>query len=817
MRSFAFFLSLVLTIALTWLLSNPITPNPQNPTIPPLGNLLNPFSGFWQNGEQTNFPSESYDLAGLNEAVKIVFDDRLVPHIFAQNEEDAYFAQGYITAQHRLFQMDLSTRKASGRLAEILGPDLLAIDKRQRRLGLAYAASNSLKVWAASPSFAKLEAYTAGINAYISKLEPKDYPVEFKLLDYSPEEWTPMKTSLMLKNMAQTLCFRNMDLEATNTLAHFGQETFDFLYSDNNPKESPIIPAEVKWNFKQQLQDSIINSSLSQLPLPRRESTQMPDGIGSNNWAVAGSKTSTKGPILCNDPHLPLTLPSTWYEVQLQSPEQNVYGVSLPGVPGVMIGFNNDVAWGMTNVAHDVLDWYTINWAEAKKESYFYDGKLMNVDKVIERYEVKGQGVVYDTVKYTVWGPVVYESKGHSKQDLAMRWMAHFEPEDSEIEVINKLNKAKNYDDYAAALKPYAVPAQNFAFASREGDIALKVQGRFPNKRNTQGRFIQDGSTSSNDWQGFIPEAHNPKVKNPKRGFVASANQRSTGTDYPYYYNGRFEDYRGRVLNSFLEKMDNIIPKDMMDLQNNTFSLKAKEALELMLPLVDRTNLDEWERDYLTQLDQWDCRYNPESTAPILFEQWFNSFYKMTWDEIFALQNQKDILIPEEWRTIALLKDAPTNDFFDIKNTPKKEQAKDVINKAFKMMSAKIASKEDAKESLLWKDQQNVKIKHLTRGHFFGAESISIGGSPNALNAVKSKALNPKLQVDLGPSWRMIVSFGEELEAFGVYPGGQSGNPGSIYYDNMIKDWAKGEYYKLLFVEQAEDLGERTLYQVDLK
>ncbi|MFT7452840.1 MAG: penicillin amidase, partial [Patescibacteria group bacterium] len=456
MRSFLFFLSLAITVALIWLLSNSIRPNPQNPSIPPLGNLLNPFTGFWQNGEQTKYPSESYDLAGLNEPVKITLDDRLVPHIFAQNEKDAYFAQGYITAQHRLFQMDLASRKAAGRLSEIFGDVTLSTDKDQRRLGMVYAATNTLKVWKESPAaFAKLEAYTAGVNAYINKLKPKDYPVEFKLLDYSPETWTPLKTSLMLKNMAQTLCIRNMDLEATNTLAHFGQETFDLLYSDNNPKESPVIPAEIKWNFKQQLQDSIINSTLSQLPLPRREGTQMPDGIGSNNWAVAGSKTNTKGPILCNDPHLPLTLPSVWYEVQLHSPGLNVYGVSLPGVPGVMIGFNKDIAWGMTNVAHDVLDWYTINWAEAKKESYFYDGKLMAVDKVVERYEIKGQGVVYDTVKYTVWGPVVYESKGHAKQDLAMRWMAHFEPEASEIEVINNLNKAKNYDDYAVALKPY--------------------------------------------------------------------------------------------------------------------------------------------------------------------------------------------------------------------------------------------------------------------------------------------------------------------------------------------------------------------------
>jgi penicillin G amidase len=808
MRTFAFLLSLIVTISLTWVLCNPVPL--ENQTLPPFGSLFNPFTGFWQNGEPKQYASYSYTLNGTSQPVTIVFDDRLVPHIFAQNEKDALFAQGFVTAQYRLFQMDLATRAVSGRLSEILGDKLLEVDKLQRRKGLVYGATNTLKVWQQTEAFKKLEAYTAGVNAYINSLQKKDYPVEFKLLNFEPELWTPLKTSLMLKNMAQTLCMREDDLAATNTLAHFGKETFDFLFSDNNPKESPVIPLEVKWDFKPQIQDSIILSSLrEQVPLPRRQDVRMPDGIGSNNWAVSGKKTNTNGPILCNDPHLPLTLPSIWYEVQLHSPEQNVYGVSLPGVPGVMIGFNKDIAWGMTNVSHDVLDWYTINWAEAKKESYFYDGKLMKVDKVIERYDVKGRGIVYDTVKYTVWGPVVYESEGHAKQDLAMRWMAHFEPPASEIEIISNLNKSKNFDDYAAAIQPYSVPAQNFIFASRSGDIALKVQGRFPNKRITQGRFIQDGSYSSNDWQGFIPEVHNPMVKNPESGFVSSANQRSTGPDYPYYYNGSFEDYRGRVLNDYLEKMSNITTNDMKGLQNDNFSLKAKDALKLMLPLVDRSELDQWEEDYLNLLSKWDCRYAPESKSPILFEKWFSAFYDMIWDEMEEIQLSKDILMPEEWRTIALLEQHPEHIFFDQKKTADKEVGKNIVNLSFRRMCSEISTLENEKISLVWKDQQNISIKHLLRKDFFSAHKIAIGGTPNALNAMNTNGF--------GPSWRMIVSFEDELKAYGVYPGGQSGNPGSIYYDNMIEPWAKGDYFELLFVDNPEALGSHKLFEMELQ
>ncbi|HHS95882.1 MAG TPA: penicillin acylase family protein, partial [Phaeodactylibacter sp.] len=622
-------------------------------------------------------------MPDLEQTVEIAFDKRLVPHIFAQNEKDLLFAQGYVIAMHRLFQMDLSTRAVSGRLAEVLGEKLLPRDMLQRRKGLVFAAANSLKVWKQSPSFEKLEAYTAGINAYIQAMQPKDYPIEFKLLDYTPELWTPFKTILMLKNMAQTLCMREHDLEASNTLALLGEETYEFLYADNNPKESPVIPREVKWDFIQKKHDSLFLSTLNQiLPLPRRKDNYPPEGIGSNNWALSGKKTITRKPILCNDPHLPLTLPSIWYEVQLHTPELNAYGVSLPGVPGVVIGFNENIAWGMTNVGHDVLDWYRIQWAEANKESYFYDGKIKQVDKVIEEFKVRGKAMVYDTVKYTIWGPITYEEEGHDKQDLAMRWLPHLEPLGPEIEFISKLNKASNYDEYVAAIKHHSSPAQNFVFADRHGDIALKVQGRFPLKRKGQGAFVQDGSKSSNDWQGFIPEPHNPAVKNPKRAFVSSANQRSTAEDYPYSYNGSFEDWRGRTLNNYLEKMNNATIQDMMDLQLSTFSLKAKEALELMLPLVNRTNLEQEEREYLRQLDQWSCRYDAESTEAILFEEWFDYFYDMTWDEMIAAQKQKDILFPEEWRTIFLLENYPNNIFFDIKATKQKENAKMIVNQS---------------------------------------------------------------------------------------------------------------------------------------
>ena len=780
--------------------------------IPPIGKLFNPFTGFWQNAAYSDFVLDSFPNQEISEEVKVIYDERLVPHIFAQNDLDLSYAQGYVTAKHRLWQMDMIARLSAGRLSEVIGEKMLEKDKEQRRKGMVWAAENTIRAWSQSKEeYPKLQAFVKGINAYINSLEPKDYPIEFKLLDYAPEEWTELKTALLSKNMAATLCMREQDREASNALAVFGRETFDFLYPDYNPKQSPIIPEEVKWDFKNPLNTAISMPQNDLSLVPRRSYPVPPEGIGSNNWAVSGKKTASGYPILCNDPHLPLTLPSTWFEIQLQTPTQNVYGVSLPGMPGIMIGFNENISWGLTNVGHDVLDWYRINWAEANKSTYFLDNKIKEVDKVIETIKVKGKGVIYDTVKYTVWGPIVEETKNNNSQDLAMRWLAHMEPDINELSTFSKLNKAKNYDDFYNALQHYNAPAQNIAFASRDGDIALKVQGLFPLKRKEQGRFVQDGSQSANGWTKFIPKEHNPSVKNPNQGFVASANQRSTSPDYPYYYNGGFEDYRGRILNRILSKMDNISPEDMMALQNNNFSIKAEDALPLMIKYVDLTDLDETDEAYLDQLKEWNYKYTAEAICPILFEEWFKAFNKNTWDEVYTLAKKMDILFPESWRTIALLEDHPDNIFFDKKNTKKIEQAKDIVHQSFKEMSNTVQNLEiDNNGNLEWYKYRNATVNHLLNIPAFSRANIKSGGCANALNAIRGGQTALK---GWAPSWRMVVAFGEEtIEAYGIYPGGQSGNPASKYYDNMINDWTEGKYYKLHFLKTPEDLGEHTLF-----
>ena len=770
---------------------------------PPLGKFINPFTGFWQNGEvQGEEKDVDLQFDQLSSEVKVVFDDRLVPHIFADNFKDASFVQGYITAKYRLWQMDISTRSVAGRLSEILGEVMVKRDKNQRRKGLVFAAENALASWKRNPEeFDMVKAYSDGVNAYLSTLKPKDYPLEFKILNYKPEAWTPLKSALFFKNMAETLCSRNYDVQATNTLAALGEERFAFLYPEYNPKQSPVIPSEVKYAFdtvsvnRPDNPPTMIGEVFLIDPLP-----QPSEFLGSNNWAVSGRKTASGYPILCNDPHLGLTLPSIWYEVQLRTPEASVYGVSLPSLPGVLIGFNEHIAWGQTNVGQDVLDWYRIKWADDSKKKYLVDDKELEVEEVVELIKVRGLNEpILDTVKYTIWGPIVYESDDSPYQDLAMRWVAHDMPKEKEtyeIGVFTKLAKAKNYGEYREAIEFYDSPAQNFAFASTEGDIALMIGGKFPLKKDQQGRFIQDGSKSKNAWQGFIPKSQTPKVVNPVREFIASANQHSTDPSYPYYYLGGFDDYRGRLINRLLEDMDGITIEDMKGLQNNNYSLEAEEMLPLLLRLVNAEELNPEAKKALTQLKQWDFIFDKDEIEPAMYVEWSNEVYRQTFDEIYALNDSFPVSFPETWRLVELLDTMPQHDIFDLQITSELENASSIVTKSFNKIWED--NKDDfSREDFNWNQYKKTSISHMARIPGLTVSDFSIGGYSQAPNAVKRGH---------GPSWRMIVELGPEVKAHGVYPGGQSGNPGSKYYDQMIDQWAEGEYNELNFLKSPADL-----------
>ena len=772
--------------------------------LPPILKFLNPFTGFWQNAESSSVAhSKRLVLKNAHDKIEILFDDRMIPHVFAQNDHDVYYAQGYVTAMHRLWQMDFQTRFAAGRISEVVGAKAIDVDKYQRRMGMMYGAEKSLEGMMADPqSREMLLAYTEGINDYIKSLDRKKLPVEYKLLNFKPEPWSPIKCALLLKQMSAVLAMGSDEFYMSNILKKYGPEITKDLFPDYPFKEDPIIPVGTKWNFKP-LPVPPPPKSFTEMMTTNIATKQKVEGIGSNNWAVSGAKTASGFPVLANDPHLDLTLPSIWYQIQLHAPGINAYGVSLPGSPGVIIGFNQNIAWGVTNVAADVLDFYQIKFKDDKHDSYWYNNKWNETKPRYETIKIKGAKDIVDTVYYTHHGPIVYFQKPNYSRAKnvptghALRWIAH--EKSNELKTFYLMNRAKNYTDYRNALPYFTAPAQNFIFASAYNDIAITPNGRFPLKWKNQGKFILDGTDPSNDWQGWIPASQNPTVKNPPRNFVSSANQSSTDPTYPYYINWEFSPYeRGKRINDRLAAMKNITADSMRNLQMDSYSIMAENLVPYILPLVNNAELNATQKESYNLVSKWNKYFDSKSVAASVFDLWTKRLSTEIWDDEFG---DKDVPMryPSRDRTIELIQKDPNSKWFDNVKTSKKETLADLVNSSFKYACDSLERKYGPiGEEWAWGNFKNSNVPHLAKIPGFGSKKLPIGGSKSTVNALSETN---------GPSWRMVIELGKTPKGHGVYPGGQSGNPGSPFYDNMIDTWAEGKLYDLFFMQSPNDKG----------
>ena len=769
---------------------------------PPLLKFLNPFTGFWQNAESSIVnKNHNISLKNTKDKIDIYFDDRMIPHVFAQNDHDLYYAQGYITAMHRLWQMDFQTRFAAGRISEVVGKKAIELDRYQRRMGMLYGAENSLKGMMADPKAKEMiMAYTQGINDYIKSLKDADLPVEYKLLDFKPEPWEPVKCALLLKQMSAVLAMGSDEFYMTNILNKFGPDVTKDLFPDYPFKEDPIIPVGTKWNFKP-LPVPETPKSFTEMMTTGIMTKQKEEGIGSNNWAVSGAKTASGSPILANDPHLDLSLPSIWYQIQLHAPGVNSYGVSLPGAPGIIIGFNNQIAWGVTNVAADVLDFYQIKFKDDTHKNYWYNNQWKNTTERIERIKVRGTTDELDTVIYTHHGPVVYFQKpAFSKADNvptgnALRWIAH--DESNELMTFYYLNRGKNYDDYKKALTYFTAPAQNFIFASADNDIAITPNGKFPLKWKNQGKFILDGTDPAYDWHGWIPADQNPTVKNPPRNFVSSANQSSTDTTYPYYINWEFSPYeRGKRINDRLSAMNKINVDSMRNLQMDTYSIFAENLLPYILPLVNTAALNATQKEAFNTVKNWNKYFNAHEIGASVFDLWAKRLFFEIWDNKFT-DPKVPMRYPSRDRTIELIQKDPNSKWFDNVKTEKKETLSDLVNQSLVFTCDSLQHKNGPiGKDWEWAKIKNSHVPHLAKIPGFGSKTLLIGGSKSTVDALSETN---------GPSWRMVIELGKNPKGHGVYPGGQSGNPGSPFYDNMIDTWAEGKLYDLFFMQSPDD------------
>jgi len=803
MRIVSFIISAAVTIGLIVILNIPLTIG-ENKT-PRLGAFLSPQDGFWQNAEPSDYDfNEKIILPYLKRKIEVYFDQRLVPHVYAEKESDAYFVQGYLHARFRLWQMEFQTHAAAGRLSEIMGESrggtsFLKIDRFFRRLGMVYGAERSLKKLQ-SDSITRRESkmYTNGVNAYIESLKPNQIPLEYKLLDYKPEKWTELKTQLFLKYMAYDLAGGDNDFEMTNAKSIFSPADIEKLYPTIQDSLDPIVPKGTQFlppvlhpQIPENKDSAYYNVKDSSDSLQKPFVLKPNKNNGSNNWAVAGSKTQSGAPILCNDPHLGLNFPSLWYEMQISTPTFNAYGVSFPGAPSIVIGFNDSIAWGLTNAGRDVKDYYEISFRDSTMKEYMYNGKWVKSAFRNEIIKVKDKPDVTERIAMTVFGPVMYDrtysNPLKNNKYYAVRWKAH-DPS-NELLAFNRLNHAKNFVDYIKAISTFQCPGQNFIFASKSGNIAIREQGQFPAKWRRQGDYVMPGADSSYSWKGFIPAKENPTVFNPQRGFVSSANQLAADEKYPYYLGGEANIYRGISINRKLRQMNNITIEDMEKMQTDNYNVFAQMARPVLLKYLDKSKLTADEKMYVNKFKSWNLKSDINEQGPAIFKLWWDEFENAVYKDEFSA-NDLPLKWPDESTLLeGLLKDSAYKFVNDI-NTPAIENINDIVLKAYRSAYKQIKAADD-KHQLTWGKFKDTGIRHLLKIPALSRLHLPVGGGENIINATTGNH---------GPSWRMIVQLTGNTEAYGVYPGGQSGNPGSKYYDTFVDTWVSGQYYPLLFL-----------------
>lgn len=767
--------------------------------VPPLGKTLNPFIGIIQNDQEKflNDPQLTENNLGLSDSVSVFFDQQKVPHIYAKKTEDLYFSQGYVTAMLRLWQMDFSSYVSAGRLSEIFnGDNYLQYDRNQRRIGMLEAAKQSLTFIEKDPETKKiLSAYTRGVNAYINRLNYRTLPFEYKLFNYKPEQWSNLKSVLIMKLMANTLSGYENDLEMSRLMLILGEKKFNLLYPDFYPNITPIV------NYPKRKSPSVFNKA--KLPdylnfsfissISSKPKTTFNPKLGSNSWVISGKKTKSGFPILASDPHLNLTLPCVWLQMQLSSPGLNAYGVSIPGTPSIIIGFNKNIAWGITNGADDVKDWYKLQVSKDYK-TYKLDGNWVKLNSRIEEIRRKGQKPLLDTIYSSKLGPIVNDNSFSSQRDLidyAMKW--ELATPSNEFLTFIHLSKATNYREYKDALKYFSSPIQNFTFAGNDGNIAVNHQGRMPIKSSSQGRFILDGSNSSSLNTKYIPFDSLPQQINPKCNYLISANQHPTDSNYRYYYSGFHSENRANQIDKMLSKENQFDIEKVKKMQLDNTNSFAVSALPILFKNMNKSELNGNEKNIYHSLKKWNGSYDYNSENAKFFELWWSQIRDLTWDELRKFPFR--LIHPDDHVLLNLIDTDPSNIYFDILSTSKKENTSDIIYESFVKASNEYL-KLKSKESLKWGDLNRVSFLHLTRTPAFSKLNLPSAGHPEAINAISNS---------WGPSWRMIVQLGNTPVAYGIYPGGQSGNIGGKYYDNFINDWLHGKYYRLNFYASSDE------------
>lgn len=772
------------------------------------------------------------ELAGLQDVVHVYRDEYGVPQIYAMNEHDLYFAQGFVHAQERFWQMEFWRHIGQGRISEIIGEAGLEQDRFIRTVGWNRMAEGATEYVAqeAPETMVFLEAYSDGVNAYLAQ-QGDDVSVNRRILSlvgepWEIEPWEPLDSIAWSIVMAWDLG-GNWDAERDRAALarELGEATTADLLPAYPYEQRPVIaPTELMHNRDElapaEAESQLLPAGVDWSRVDTRVVGEPPElglamgstAVGSNNWAVAGAHTESGLPLLANDPHLGIQMPSIWYEMGLHGPGLNVAGFSFAGVPGIIIGHNDYVAWGVTNVGPDVQDLFIERINPSNPDQYEFQGAWEDMEIITERILVNGGEPVDLPVRITRHGPILNEVVDGESDVLAMRWTA-MEP-NAIFHAFMLLNRARAYDDFREALRYFDVPAQNFVYADVEGNIAYQMPGRIPIRASGMGLVPVPGWTGEYEWEGYIPYEELPALYNPERGYIVTANNSVVDEAYPHFisYNWADGDRAQRIEELLQEQIEAgaaLTVADMTRIQMDGKSLLA----ESYIPLLAGLSSDEPRvQAALERLRGWDMQAKVDSVPAALFEVFYMQLADVVLaDELGVVRDRYFNNGASQRIFFQALAEQPDAAWWDDTTTTVTETQRQAILEALE-------------DTVAWfEDNVGNDVEDWTWGELHTATFASqplglsgiapiealvnrgpfpVGGSSSAVNATSWSWSEPAAVRGL-PSLRMVVDLSDFDSSQGIHTTGQSGHPFHRHYDDFIPMWQTGEYHPMVFTPRA--------------
>lgn len=765
----------------------------------PLGNLISPNTGIWRHHPSADPEAQEQLQAALKQKgiddVVLTFDEDGVPHLSAEKESSLYFAQGFVTAYFRLWQMDFLSRLTAGRAAELLGEKALPVDRFFRRMKLPGAAEASADLLLSDlVTREAVLSYVNGVNARIEQIEIESLPFEYRLFGTHPEPWTPERIAYLSKYMTWELTGYMYDYRYTKTKNKISGEILELLFPRTSRFPATILGDDT-FGKKGQGQADLTgvarerffaNSDISLPPEVEPEPHN-----GSNNWAINGRLTASGKALISNDLHLSYTLPALWFPIHLTSPAQNVFGASLPGSPGVIVGFNDDLSWAVTNGTNDVLDWHSLRFRDEHHREYLFNGTWRPVVVSEEKIWLPDGRYELLHTRETHIGPILFE-EGDTKNitetpsGLAIQWTGLIPS--NELRTFLLLNRAHNTAECLDSLKGYVAPPQNFLCADKEGRISYRLSGIFPSRKHIDGRDVREAVGDADVWQGYLTAEENPQ-KDRVADYIVTANQAPFNGDRQADFGWFFANpYRADAIRDLIEtqkKRGKIRPEDVVAMQAddiNKLTMMFHEWAAKQVPgdvqAADAQSSLCWKE---ADLAKWNGRHSPDSKAATLAYAWFEKFESTVWESVIG--NAKEHFWPSRWRLMETVTSEETT-----KKLALKKPLSEILSSSLRLACDDLYGTYHRLPE--WSEYQTTSIRHTGRVPGLGRKQVRAGGSNDSIFANKGHH---------GPTWKMVVSMETPPKAWAMIPGGKSGDPSSPDYDGVLNEWGEGKMKRVHF------------------